>query len=351
MSRSIQTMAARITFPCVVFILMSYTLHSFVFRVYGRLLETNVWFLVIAILLWSCSLVTYTRLWLTPPGSPSMLTKTRMDDVEITPRISLCDINGEIRVCTKCNVAKPDRTHHCRHCNQCILKMDHHCPWIGGCVGKNNQKLFYLFLVYTTTYACWMTSVILKPLTHAIFKGQPINLRLCWDVYKLYLYTLFRIVVNIYHIGRHLSWIPLLTDVIGWDEYRYIDIHWVVMLLLGILFTAVLSGFTGFHTYCILRNKTTIEHVSSRPYYIRFNYPDDENDPQQNSFIVITVESSERPWDNGIRNNWNSVMGVSPLIWFAPVVKEEYIKTNNKLSSSFSDTIYNRIVMEGDKQK
>ena len=87
---------------------------------------------VIAILLWSLSLVTYTRLWLTPPGSPPMLTtnKTTMDDIKTTVRSSLCNINGEARVCTICKVSKPDRTHHCRHCNQCILKMDQYVRFL-----------------------------------------------------------------------------------------------------------------------------------------------------------------------------------------------------------------------------
>ena len=75
----------------------------------------------------------------------------------------------------------------------------------------------------------------------------------------------------------------------------------------------MLSGFTGFHSYCILRNKTTIEHVSTRPYHVRLDYPDHH---RQNSAIVIAIESSERPWDDGIRNNWNSVMGDSPWLWF-----------------------------------
>ena len=28
------------------------------------------------------------------------------------------------------------------------MSMDHHCPWINNCVGENNQKTFFLLLVY-----------------------------------------------------------------------------------------------------------------------------------------------------------------------------------------------------------
>ena len=41
------------------------------------------------------------------------------------------------------------RSHHCNACGQCVLKRDHHCPWLGTCVGQENQKHFWLFLLYT----------------------------------------------------------------------------------------------------------------------------------------------------------------------------------------------------------
>ena len=51
--------------------------------------------------------------------------------------------------CRVCRRTKPEGAHHCSTCGVCIMHMDHHCVWIANCVGKRNQKLFLLFLLYT----------------------------------------------------------------------------------------------------------------------------------------------------------------------------------------------------------
>ena len=59
-------------------------------------------------------------------------------------------INGirhKIRFCYTCNIIKPPGVSHCKTCNICVERFDHHCPWVGNCIGKNNYKYFFIFLI------------------------------------------------------------------------------------------------------------------------------------------------------------------------------------------------------------
>lgn len=62
---------------------------------------------------------------------------------------------GLVRYCRKCNVIKPDRSHHCSTCGYCIRKMDHHCHWVSNCVAFDNYKFFLQFLAYTVVLAIY----------------------------------------------------------------------------------------------------------------------------------------------------------------------------------------------------
>jgi hypothetical protein len=52
--------------------------------------------------------------------------------------------------CPKCNLPKPERTHHCSNCGLCYFRFDHHCQFIGNCIALNNMKAFMLFLFYAS---------------------------------------------------------------------------------------------------------------------------------------------------------------------------------------------------------
>ena len=56
---------------------------------------------------------------------------------------------GQVSICFKCSIIKPDRCYHCYKCGHCVLKRDHHCPWLNKCIGYSNQKYFILLLIYS----------------------------------------------------------------------------------------------------------------------------------------------------------------------------------------------------------
>ena len=58
------------------------------------------------------------------------------------------------RVCKKCKILKPPRSHHCSICGECVMRMDHHCPWTGNCIGLKTHKYFICFLFWTAI-ACF----------------------------------------------------------------------------------------------------------------------------------------------------------------------------------------------------
>ncbi|KAK3986427.1 putative palmitoyltransferase [Cladorrhinum sp. PSN332] len=56
----------------------------------------------------------------------------------------------EAHFCVTCMIRTPLRSKHCRRCQRCVAKHDHHCPWVYNCVGINNHRHFFLYLINLT---------------------------------------------------------------------------------------------------------------------------------------------------------------------------------------------------------
>uniref|UniRef100_A0AAY5KGI2 Palmitoyltransferase n=1 Tax=Esox lucius TaxID=8010 RepID=A0AAY5KGI2_ESOLU len=124
---------------------------------------------------------TYWKSIFTPPASPCKKFQLSYSDkeryeMEERPDVQkqiLVDIakklpiftratSGAIRFCDRCQVLKPDRSHHCSVCEACVLKMDHHCPWVNNCVGFSNYKFFLLFLSYSMVYCVFIAASVFR---------------------------------------------------------------------------------------------------------------------------------------------------------------------------------------------
>ena len=98
---------------------------------------------IIGIILFIVQSISYLITILMNPGIPTK-------DLYLENYKHLDEI-GTYRICNICKIImrNDDNTDHCDECNICIVGADHHCPWTSKCVGKNNKKMFYLF-VYST---------------------------------------------------------------------------------------------------------------------------------------------------------------------------------------------------------
>eukprot|EP01117_Protostelium_nocturnum_P010785 TRINITY_DN3885_c1_g1_i1.p2 TRINITY_DN3885_c1_g1~~TRINITY_DN3885_c1_g1_i1.p2 ORF type:complete len:323 (+),score=68.49 TRINITY_DN3885_c1_g1_i1:213-1181(+) len=102
----------------------------------------------------------------TPPGNTKNLDQNYTEEelMDLASESAPQKGQGFSRFCKTCRIPKPPRAHHCHVCKTCVLRMDHHCPWIGGCVGMNNHKYFFLFMFWLWIGCIWVAVFSLIPL-------------------------------------------------------------------------------------------------------------------------------------------------------------------------------------------
>lgn len=169
---------------------------------------------------------------------------------------------GTVRICSKCNLYKPDRSHHCKHCGHCVLRMDHHCPWIANCVGFYNYKYFLLLVFY------------------ASFSSG---------------------IVTIYSMPRFMACFQPILDV----GYFFAFDIWVILTWLAatVLFI-MLGGFFCFHLYIVANAMTTIEYQEKKG---------SKSKLMMHRFAVANIK-----YDLGLWRNLCHVLGPCHL-WLLPI--------------------------------
>lgn len=163
--------------------------------------------------------------------------------------------DGNERICIRCEMKKPDRTHHCRQCESCILRMDHHCNWIANCVGFWNYKHFMCMLFYGDLSLCLFVSTFWETVV-VILNNETNDLFECFFVTFVY------------------------------------SVACMVFI--------VLSVFMGFHFWMIWNNFTTIEYCEKK----------------KKNVEGFTKKS---PYHLGTLNNFKQALGKNPWTWLIPV--------------------------------
>ncbi|XP_030627805.1 putative ZDHHC-type palmitoyltransferase 6 [Chanos chanos] len=85
--------------------------------------------------------------WTVLTRNPGQLQKADSD-----PRFgSIADLvegnQNPNRFCIYCEIFQVDNCKHCRLCDMCIQDYDHHCLFLNRCVGRDNHRLFVLFIM------------------------------------------------------------------------------------------------------------------------------------------------------------------------------------------------------------
>ena len=195
-------------------------------------------------------------LWSTVVVSVYMWTRA----VSSHPGVLLLDsMDTVVTHCARCDLHRPPRTHHCSQCNHCIPDMDHHCSYLNNCIGRDNKKLFVLFLS-----ANCPTSLLY--------------------LYFLCNYTLCQ------QIPSYLTSFPL-------------KLLFVCIALCQVLAIALVLALTFTHYYLVFRNMTTLELIT-----------------ELKRVPPRWFWEWDAEFDQGVIANFRNVFGRSHMSWCVPSV-------------------------------
>ncbi|XP_006878958.1 PREDICTED: probable palmitoyltransferase ZDHHC1 [Elephantulus edwardii] len=147
--------------------------------------------------------------------------------------------------CNLCDVDVSARSKHCSACNKCVCGFDHHCKWLNNCVGERNYRLF----LHSVASALLGVLLLVLVATYVFveFFVNPMRLR----------------------TNRHYEVLKNHTDV--WfvflpaapveTQAPAILALAALLILLGLLSTALLGHLLCFHIYLMWHKLTTYEYI------------------------------------------------------------------------------------------
>jgi len=202
-------------------------------------------------------------------------------------------------VCPRTGQLLPPRSRHVRRTGEIVLGFDHFCFWLGTPIGIHNRKYFVLFVVYSAIFCLMGSAYSLYELMHAL-PG-----RLGMPAFPWF---------NVRPLPRPRdaeTWSALAFDQLVWLVGGvHGRIGWFVQLFQrsatpdgpGLLYTAalfwsaalnpvaaaLLSGFSAFQLFIVLKNRTSLKVGDSR-------------------------------YDVGCLQNWCQVFGDRAILWPLPL--------------------------------
>ncbi|KAK5989733.1 Palmitoyltransferase AKR1 [Cladobotryum mycophilum] len=190
--------------------------------------------------------------------------------------------------CTICMIRTPLRSKHCRRCQRCVAKHDHHCPWVYNCVGVNNHRQFFFYLICLTI-------------------GIP--------AYDWLLYYYYQgISANASESCNVLG--PGICKLINADAFTLIlalwatlQLTWVSMLLFT-QFVQVSRAMTTFENMTGIRTGASLSSA-----FTSTGTPLDPNHPTNTAPTAANGQAGHgHKRKTGLLNTWSQLLGVDPFI-------------------------------------
>ncbi|KAH0513320.1 putative palmitoyltransferase ZDHHC1 [Microtus ochrogaster] len=147
--------------------------------------------------------------------------------------------------CNLCDVDVSARSKHCSACNKCVCGFDHHCKWLNNCVGERNYRLF----LHSVASALLGVLLLVLVATYVFveFFVNPMQLRTNQH---------FEVLKNHTDV-----WFVFLPAAPVETQAPAILALAALLILLGLLSTALLGHLLCFHIYLMWHKLTTYEYI------------------------------------------------------------------------------------------